>query len=97
MIKGLPERLKELRTQMNLSQKDVADQLKVSPSIISAYETGERTPSTENILSLAYLFKCSTDYLLGKDEEKPTPVLSVAGLSNAQISAVVGVIKAFRD
>lgn len=97
MIKGLPERLKKLRTQMNLSQKYVADQLKVSPSIISAYETGERTPSTENILLLSYLFKCSTDYLLGKDKEKPSAVLSVEGLSNAQISAVIGVIRAFRE
>ena len=71
MIKGLPEKLKELRWQANLSQRDVAKRLGVSPSIISGYETGERTPSAENLLALSFLYKCSTDYLLGKDDAPP--------------------------
>lgn len=49
MIKGLPEKLKEQREKYHYSQKYVADQLHVSPSIISGYETGERTPSTEKL------------------------------------------------
>ena len=57
MIKGLPDRLKKLRVQHKYSQKGVADKLKVSPAIISAYETGERTPSTENILALSRLYR----------------------------------------
>ncbi|MDE7240240.1 MAG: helix-turn-helix domain-containing protein, partial [Lachnospiraceae bacterium] len=35
MISGLAERLKELRMENNLTQKQVADILKISPSIIS--------------------------------------------------------------
>ena len=49
MIKGLPEKLKLLRTKSNLSQKEAANRLGISPSIVSSYETGERTPSTENL------------------------------------------------
>lgn len=36
----------------------------VSPSIISAYETGERAPGTEAPLALSYLYRCSADYSL---------------------------------
>ena len=65
MINGLSEKLKTLRKQYKLSQKEVAKALDVSPSIISGYETGERAPSLENLVSLSYLYRCSTDYLLG--------------------------------
>lgn len=50
MIQGLAERLKKLREKYHYSQKDVAKQLNISPSIVSGYETGERTPSAENFL-----------------------------------------------
>ena len=53
MIKNLPEKLRVLRTKYGLSQKQVADKLGVSPSIVSGYETGERTPSTEILLALS--------------------------------------------
>ena len=46
MIKDLSTKLKELRISQNLSQADVAKKLEISPSIISGYETGERTPDT---------------------------------------------------
>ena len=55
MIRGLPERLKENRKRYGYSQKQVAAKLGLSPSIVSGYETGERTPSTEVLLSLSYL------------------------------------------
>ena len=44
MIKDLPEKLKLLRVKYGYSQKQVADKVNISPSIISGYETGERTP-----------------------------------------------------
>lgn len=40
MIKGMPSKLKELRTLQGLSQKEAAAKLGLSPSVISAYETG---------------------------------------------------------
>ena len=53
---------------MKLSQKESAIAIGVSPSIISNYENGERVPSLENLMALAGLYRCSTDYLLGLEK-----------------------------
>lgn len=92
MIKGLAERLKELRIQNNLTQKQVATILNISPSIVSGYETGERTPSTEMLLSLSYLYKCSVDYLLGKSVLPPSRSIDTSGLTEDQIQALLNLI-----
>lgn len=96
MIKDLPTKLKDLRIKQGLSQKQVAEKLNLSPSIISGYETGERTPSVENILSLSYLYKCSTDYLLGKVMENSFPKLDTSGLNDIQIQAIQNLINTIR-
>jgi len=96
MIKNLPMKLKELRQLNNYSQKDVANKINVSPSIISGYETGERTPSIENLLSLSYLYKCSTDYLLGKTNNTPIVTLDTDGLTTEQIQALQSLIETMR-
>lgn len=96
MIKDLSTKLKKLRMSQNLSQADVAKKLEISPSIISGYETGERTPSTENLLALSYLYKCSTDYLLGKSNDKPLVVLDTEGLTPEQIQALQLLIKTMK-
>lgn len=96
MIKDLSTKLKELRMSQNLSQADVAKKLEISPSIVSGYETGERTPSAENLLALSYLYKCSTDYLLGKSSDKPSAVLDTDGLTLEQIQALQTLIKTMK-
>ena len=96
MIKDLSTKLKELRLSQNLSQADVAKKLEISPSIVSGYETGERTPSTENLLALSYLYKCSTDYLLGKSNDKPIVTLDTDGLTPEQIQALQTLIKTMK-
>lgn len=92
MIKGLPQRLKELRILNNFTQKAVANKLGISPSIVSGYETGERTPSTEILLALSYLYHCSTDYLLGRNDDKsntmPPVIFDTDGLTKRQIQAL---------
>ncbi len=65
MINGLGERLEHARVSLHLSQKEVAAAIGASASVISNYESGERTPSVENLIALASLYRCSTDYLLG--------------------------------
>lgn len=97
MIKDLSKKLKDLRLQNNLSQKEVAAKLGISPSIVSGYETGERSPSTENLLALSYLYKCSTDYLLGKTSEKPDVILDTDGLNAEQICVLKSLIKVMKN
>lgn len=97
MIKDLPEKLKLLRSKYGLSQKQVADKLGVSPSIVSGYETGERTPSTEILLSISYLYNCSIDYLLGKQTTEPQIILNTDGLTENQIKAIKTLIESIKD
>lgn len=97
MIKGLPQKLKMLRTQFGLSQKKVADKIGVSPSIVSGYETGERTPSIEVLLSLAYLYKTSTDYLLGKQSASPVSVIDVSNLTDKQKVAIANLVESIEQ
>lgn len=97
MVNGLPEKLKELRLRRGYSQRKVAKHLNVSPSIISGYETGERTPSAEMLLALSDLYRCSTDYLLGRNEVGPSKALDVDGLSASQISALSELIRTIKE
>lgn len=97
MIKDLPEKLRKLRIKHGLTQKQAAIRIGVSPSIISGYETGERTPSMESLLSLAYLYNCSTDYLLGKRPPQSRQVLNTDGLTDQQVRALNYLIEAIRS
>ena len=97
MIKDLPQKLKALRVQYGYSQKQVAEKIGVSPSIVSGYETGERTPSTEILLSLSYLYNVSTDYLLGKQTAAPSAMLDISKLSDKQKAALSNLIEAIKD
>lgn len=85
MIHGFGERLQNLRKARNLSQKEVATALSISPSVLSNYESSERTPSLENLISLADFYRCSTDYLLGFEKYTPNTTLDVSNLAEEQI------------
>ena len=97
MIKDLPQKLKALRVQYGYSQKQVAEKIGVSPSIVSGYETGERTPSTEILLSLSYLYNVSTDYLFGKQTAAPSASLDISKLSDKQKAALSNLIEAIQN
>ena len=59
------QRLKELRIEKQLSQKELADLVSTGQSSISAWERGEREPLAHQLVDLARFFDCSVDYLLG--------------------------------
>jgi len=82
MIHGLGERLHNLRRARNLSQKELSNALGISASVLSNYESSERTPSIENLIALSSFYRCSTDYLLGLDR---STTLNVSNLSETQI------------
>lgn len=70
MINRLGERLQEQRNKLHMSQREVAKVNGVSPSIVSNYESSERTPSTEKLIALSNLYRCSADYLLGIEKKR---------------------------
>lgn len=69
------ERLKKLRLDNNLGQKEIADLLDLSDSGYSCYENDIRIPTTKNLIKLAEYYNVSSDYILGINE-KPYPSIS---------------------
>lgn len=66
----LKDRLKELRTEYQLLQKDVATYLNITSSAYGFYEQGKRIPDADTVKKLSEYFKVSTDYLLGESNIK---------------------------
>jgi transcriptional regulator with XRE-family HTH domain len=60
------ERITHLRKQLNLSQQDLADSIKVSRTIIGNYERDLNMPSIDVLLKLAKVFNVSVDFLIGE-------------------------------
>ncbi|WP_156009445.1 helix-turn-helix domain-containing protein [Streptococcus ruminantium] len=59
------QRLKDLREDFDLTQKDVADHLNLTHSAYAKIERGDRQLSVEVLIKLSNLYIVSTDYLLG--------------------------------
>ena len=63
-------RLRDLRQDADLSQKQVAEHLKMSQTGYSKYETGENDIPTQVLIKLAAFYKVSVDYLLGLTDDR---------------------------
>ena len=61
-------RLKELRTEYKISQKDLAEKLGISDRAYRYYEEGKRYPDFQGLLMLADCFQVSLDYLVGRSD-----------------------------
>ena len=59
------KRLKQLRTEKNVTIIQLAKDTNISKSAISNYELGLQIPSAQVIIILANYFNVSADYLLG--------------------------------
>ena len=67
-------RIKDLREDKDLLQKDVAKFLNISQTNYSKYELGKINIPINTLKKLALFFDTSIDYLLGlTDEQKPYP------------------------
>ena len=58
-------RLRDLREDKDLVQKEVAAFLKIDQRVYSNYETGKREIPTRYVVALAKFYNTSTDYILG--------------------------------
>jgi transcriptional regulator with XRE-family HTH domain len=67
-------RIKDLREDRDLTQREVAAYLHIKQNTYSQYETGQRQLPIEILIALARYYRTSTDYLLGlTDEQRPYP------------------------
>lgn len=69
----LEDKLLSLRKQQGLTQLELAEALHISRQAISKWETGEATPSLENLKSLSQLYQVPLGQLLGEDQPPVQP------------------------
>lgn len=106
------ERLKRLRMEKGITQKELADRLHISRSTIAGYESLGKEPDGEKLCALADFFGVSVDYLLGGTDSReltsPTSAAAqrpaeaaIAGelgsLSDRQLDRLLGYIQALKE
>ena len=92
-LKKIGKFIQECRHKKNLTQEQLAKKLGVTKSVISAYEVGSRMPSYDILISIAQIFKVTTDFLLGLEHRFD---IDLSGLTDDEISALLNLIKAMK-
>ena len=65
-------RIKDLREDHDLTQKELAEYLHIKQNTYSQYENGQRQLPLDCLIALAKYYKTSKDYILGlTNEQKP--------------------------
>ena len=91
------KRLRELRKQKNLTQKQLAALIGVRNSIISFYEVGDRMPSPEVIKKLAVALHVSADFLLGIEKVMQEQPFDTTGLTESDKELVRLLIQTLKE
>ena len=63
------KRIKDLREDHDMYQKDVAKLLGISQQYYSEYEKGKRTIPIQHLITLAKFYETSIDYIVGLTDE----------------------------
>lgn len=74
MIKTLGVRIRTIREDHEVMQKDLADALSVDQSTLSKFEQDKRIPSINFVIAFCQYFNVSTDFLLGLSDDYRPPV-----------------------
>ena len=64
------ERLKQLRQERGLKQREMAERLGLALSSYQAYEYAYRYPDFQGLIAIADLFDVSIDYLVGRSDDR---------------------------
>ena len=63
-LKAIGERLKQVRTENNLKQSELADILRLGRTIVSSMEKGDSSPTLQTLFILKEKFNISIDWLM---------------------------------
>ena len=90
----LGQKIKKLRVEQGLTQKDLADQLHVTFQTISKWENDENEPDVSTLRELSRIFDCSIDYLVSEDEteldeEKEEPIQNVSPVEQVTKTIII--------
>ncbi|MBE7040536.1 MAG: helix-turn-helix transcriptional regulator [Ruminococcaceae bacterium] len=69
-------KLKKIRLEHGISQKDLAKDLDISRSCLANYETGKRQPDNDMLIRIADRFEVLVDYLVDRSEYQSLPLCS---------------------
>lgn len=87
-------RLRELREESGLTQKDVAQALSMTNTSVSMYELGQRQLTPELIVKFCAFYRCSSDYLLGISDIR-APAATAAAEAAPDLRAMAEIIAGF--
>lgn len=62
-------KIREVRLEKGLTQKDLANQLNITNACVSSWETGKTEPSIQDLIELSHKLEVSVDYLLGNSND----------------------------
>lgn len=65
----LGDRIRTLRLSRGWAQVHLADACSTTKKTVESWENGTREPKVADLIALADAFKCTLDYLVGRDAE----------------------------
>ena len=95
MVVSLADKLKNLRRSKKITQTELSKAIGMSSSVITHYESGDRMPSFDVLIKLAYFYGVTTDYLLGINDRKILSI-DIAGFNEEQIQSLLNIINEFK-
>lgn len=97
MINGLPQKLIDLRLKYGFSQREVSRRTGISQTSVCQYESGDRDPSIDALISLSHLYHCSIDYLLKNNVTDDSIVIERDSLSPQKYELLKTFLKTLND
>ena len=85
-------RLQELRAKSQKSMAQVARELHMSYTTYVGYEKGEREPNSEVLIAIAKYYRCTVDYLIGKEDNPTQFATNILPMPNMKKVPLLGTI-----
>ena len=99
-FKAIGQLIEQKRTDAGLSQEDLANQLKVSKSTVSLYESGTRKPTFDRLNQIANILNTPISTFLAFDVPAKVDLdlaLRAQGISNSDVENIKLFVKALKD
>lgn len=76
------DKIRQLREEKKMTQKDLADALNITPASIGLYEQNRRSPNLQLLNKIADFFNVSTDYLLDRTTDRNINIYTKSDIGN---------------
>ena len=80
------QKIKDLRKEKNITQKEIAEILGISPTCYAGYEQGYREPDFKTLKKICIYFDVSSDFLLGLEDETGSKTYNNYGIHNGNVN-----------